>query len=123
MKSKKDKLNKVRDGNQADLQQRISALQKENIKLQKENAKVAFDARKIILDVKQCKLYFTALQMTSEENQMKCAEKIFALENKIVAAKKTRPTAAELLASGGKQLRKVYPKEAFYDYEKLDKDK
>ncbi len=122
MKSKKDKLNKARDGSQDDLQQRIAALQKENIKLKKENTKLTFDTRKLILDLKQHKLDFSALQMTHEEKEMKCAGKIRTLENEIVEAKKTRPTAKELLESGCKQLRKVYPKEAFYDYEQSDKD-
>lgn len=114
MQHKINKLKKVSDGGQNDLQQLISALQKENIKLQKENAKLIFDKRKLILDLKQRKLDFTELQITYKEDKMKCTEKMRALEDEIINIKKTRPTVAELMSRGGAQLRKAYPKEAFY---------
>ena len=96
----------------------ITTLQKENIRLQEENAKLIFEKRKLILDLKQSKLNLTEIHITYKEEKMKCAEKIRILEAEILDIKETRPTMAELMSKAGQQLKKAYPKEAFYEDDK-----
>jgi hypothetical protein len=113
MEGKINKLKQKREVKSKD----IDTLQKENIKLQEENAKLIFEKRYLILDLKQSKMNLTKAEIKYKEMKMKCADKFRVLEDEIINIKKTRPTVAELLSRGGEQLRKVYPKEAFYQDE------